>query len=214
MEDRGELEVVETVAVDTIYQQDKATIDMQISTAKAYPRNIRQAVDNAIAIVTMDVNTAQTCTYSVPRAGKPITGPSVHLATILAQEYGNMRIDAKVVSIDSKHVTSEAVCFDLEKNLAIKAKVKRSIVGRKGRFNDDMIVVTGNAANSIALRNAILKVIPRAIVDKVYAEAKKAIVGDVSNSVKLLAKRKIRVVTPVAFIMLPAKMKKGTAIKG
>lgn len=186
----AEVENVIEVSPQIIYQQDKAAIDVQIATAKSYPRNIKRSTENAIAIVTMDMETAKTCTYSVPRGGKAITGPSVHLAKILAQVWGNMRVDAKVVSIDQTTVTSESVCFDLENNLAIKAQVKRSIMGKFGRFNDDMITVTGNAANSIALRNAVLSVIPRAIVDKVYNSAKQVITGDVSDKSKMIAKRK------------------------
>ncbi len=184
------VEITEEVSPQVIYQQDKAAIDVQISTAKAYPRNIKRSTENAIAIVTMDLETASTCTYSVPRGGKAITGPSVHLAKILAQVWGNMRIEAKVVSIDARQVTSEAVCFDLETNLAMKAQVKRSIMSKSGRFNDDMITVTGNASNSIALRNAILSVIPRAVVNKVYNAAKQTITGDLSDGTKLIKKRK------------------------
>lgn len=171
-------------------QQSRAEIDMQIATARAYPRNLKKSLDNAIAIVTMDVETAKTCTYSVPRGGKPVTGPSVHLAKILSQVWGNMRVEAKVVSIDDRQITSEAVCFDLENNLAIKVQVKRSIVGKTGRFSDDMITVTGNAANSIAFRNAVLSTIPRPVVDKVYNAAKGCITGDISDTAKLIAKRK------------------------
>jgi hypothetical protein len=185
-----ELESVQQVSPEVVYLQDKAAIDIQISTAKAFPRNITKAVQNAIAIVSMDVETAETCTYSVPRGGKAITGPSVHLAKIIAQVWGNMRVEAKVVNIDNQHTTSESVCWDLESNLAIKTQVKRSIVGRTGRFSEDMITVTGNAANSIALRNAILSVVPRGVINKVYKSAKQAITGDVSDEAKLIAKRK------------------------
>lgn len=191
MENKDEqITAVEVVSSDVIFQQDKALIDQQISTAHAFPRNIKRAIENAVAIVSMDAATAATCTYSVPRAGKSITGPSVHMAKILAQVWGNMRVEAKVVNIDAKQVTSQAVCFDLESNLAIKVEVKRSIVGKQGRFNDDLITVTGNAANSIALRNAVLSVIPRAVVDKVYKTAQQTIVGDVSDETKLIARRK------------------------
>ncbi len=184
------IETTESADLSVIYQQDKAAIDIQVATAHAYPRNITRARSNAIALVTMDEETAKTCTYSVPRGGKAITGPSVHLAKILAQVWGNMRVEAKVVAIDAKQITSEAVCFDLENNLAIKCQVKRSIVGKLGRFNDDMIVVTGNAANSIALRNAVLSVVPRGVVDAVYRAAKGKITGDISDATKLLARRK------------------------
>jgi hypothetical protein len=191
MEMTDEIVVQELHNTDLVYQQDKATIDMQISTAKAYPRNVKKAIDNSIILVTMDVETASTCSYSLPRGGKTVTGASVHLAKILAQNWGNLRIEAKVIAIDNKHVTSQAVAFDLENNLAIKVEVKRSITDRNGkRFNDDMITVTGNAGNSIALRNAVLSVIPKAIVDKVFNEAKKTITGDISDKTKLMAKRK------------------------
>lgn len=184
-----ETEIVQQLTPEIVYQQDKASIDIQISTAKAYPRNIRRATENALAIVTMDQTIAQTCTYSVPRGGKKISGPSVHLAKIIAQVWGNMRIDAKVVDIDQSRVTSESVCWDLESNLAIKVQIKRSIVSRTGRFSEDMITVTGNASNSIALRNAVLSVIPKGIVDKIYNAAKQTITGDVSDKNKLIAKR-------------------------
>jgi hypothetical protein len=100
-----------------------------------------------------------------------------------------MRIDAKVVDIGQIRVTSESICWDLESNLAIKTQIKRSITGKTGRFSEDMITVTGNAANSIALRNAILSVIPKGIVDKVYNAAKQTITGDISDKNKLIAKR-------------------------
>lgn len=184
-------EILEPQDVNIIYQQDKAVIDMQIATAKAYPRNIKRATDNAMAIVTMDKDTAATCTYALPRGGKTISGPSVHLAKIIAQMWGNLRIEAKVVDIGEKHITSQAVAFDLESNVAIRMEVKRSITDKFGkRYKDDMITVTGNAANSIALRNAVFAVIPRSVLDKVWTSAKRTVVGDLSSEEKLNASRK------------------------
>jgi len=180
------LEVDSTV----VFNQERASLDVQIATAKAFPRMLKRSTEEAVAIVTMDKETAATCTYSVPRGGKPITGPSVHLAKILAQVWGNLRVEAKVVDIGQNQITSQAVAFDLEKNLAIKVEVKRSIMTKKGRMSEDMIVVTGNAANSIALRNAVLSVIPRAVVDKVYKAAMGKITGDISDKNKFIARRK------------------------
>lgn len=185
-----DITITEVQDMSVIYSQDKAVIDTQIATAKAYPRNLKRAIENSVVIVTMDYETAATCTYSLPRAGKVITGPTVHLAKILAQNWGNLRIEAKVIAIDQKTLTSQAIAFDLENNLAIKVEVKRSIMTKSGRMNEDMITVTGNAANAISMRNAILNVIPRAIVDKVYNEAKHKITGDLSDDTKLMAKRK------------------------
>ena len=198
MQDEESTEVT-IVTQEMVYAQDKAAADIQVSTAHAYPRNVTKATTNAIAIVTIDQETAETCTYALKRGGKVISGPSVHLAKVLAQTWGNLRVDAKVVAIDATHVTSESVCWDLETNVAIKVQVKRSIVqneyvggqksGKMIRMNEDMITVTGNAANSIALRNAVLSVVPRGVVDKVYKEAKKAITGDLSDATKLIQRR-------------------------
>lgn len=191
MENNEEIVTYKVEGNDIAYLQEKGNMDVQITTAKAYPRNVRRAIDNCIVLVTMDEETAQTCTYSLPRGGKTITGATVHLAKILAQNWGNLRIEAKVVDINQKQITSQAIAFDLENNLAIKVEVKRSITDRNGkRFNDDMITVTGNACNAIAMRNAILSVIPKAVVDKVYKEAVKKITGDISDKTKLMAKRK------------------------
>ncbi|QRE03543.1 hypothetical protein [Flavobacterium psychrophilum] len=189
MVDQQELITIESVSPDIIYSQDKAQIDTQIATAKAFPRDLKKAVEDSIFTATLDVETASSCNYALPRGGKTISGPSIHLALILAQNWGNLRIEAKVSNIDAKTITSQAVCFDLEKNIAIKVEVKRSIMTRTGRMNDDMITVTGNAANSISLRNAILKVIPKAVVDKVSKSAKQLITGDISDETKFIKKR-------------------------
>lgn len=169
---------------------ERANIDIQVSTAKQYPRSISRCANNAVALVTMDKDTAQSCGYALPRGGKPITGPSVHLAKIIAQQYGNLRAEAKVVEITDKQVVSRGTAWDLENNYAVSFEVRRSIVGKNGnRFSDDMITVTGNAANSIAYRNAIFGIVPKLITDKAYKAAQHLITGDLSDEEKLIKRR-------------------------
>ena len=173
-----------------MYEQEKALIDVQIATAKAYPRNMRRATDGAIAIATMDKETAASCGYALPRAGKNITGPSVHLANIILQQWGNIRVDSRVIGNDGKHVTSESICHDLETNVAVRVQVKRKITDKSGKtFNEDMITVTGNAANAIAKRNAVFSVVPKSVVNKVYQSAIGLLTGDISDDTKLAAGR-------------------------
>lgn len=170
---------------------ERANVDSQVATAKQYPRDLARSVNNSIAMATMDYATAQSCGYALPRGGKPITGPSVHLAKLIVSNWGNMRAEAKVVQITDKQVISRGTCWDLENNVATAFEVRRSIVGKNGkRFTDDMITVTGNAANSIAYRNAVFSVIPKAITDKVYQSAQHFITGDLSDEEKLVARRK------------------------
>lgn len=138
----------------------------------------------------MNKETAATCRYTLPRGGKKLDGPTVHMARIIAQQYGNIRVDARIKQITDKQIISEAVCFDLETNYACKVEVRRSIVGHNGRFNDDMITVTGNAANAIAFRNAVFNVVPKSITNNVYKAAMNTITGDLTDGQKLLTVRK------------------------
>lgn len=182
-----EAQDVQIVQVDAV---ERANVDSQVATAKRYPRDIRRSIDNSVVMATMNQETAQSCNYALPRGGKPITGPSVHLAKIIVSNWGNMRTEAKVVQITDRQVISRGTCWDLETNVASAFEVRRSIIGKNGQlFSDDMITVTGNAANSIAYRNAVFAVIPKAITDRVYYAAQKFITGDLSDSDKLLKVR-------------------------
>lgn len=182
-----EAQDVQIVQVDAV---ERANVDSQVATAKQYPRSIKRSIDNSIVIATMDAETAQSCGYALPRGGKPITGPSVHLAKIIVSNWGNMRTESKVVQITDKQIISRGTAWDLETNVASAFEVRRNIVDSKGkRFSDDMITVTGNAANSIAYRNAVFSVIPRAMVDKVYKAAQKYITEDLSDEEKLIKRR-------------------------
>ena len=196
MEDNINYEVVQLKSpsaeqiAEVVDKHERAGIDVQITTAKRYPRDITRCLNNAIAIATMDENTAKTCGYALPRGGKPITGPSVHLAKILAQQYGNLRVEAKVVDVTATQIVSRGLAWDLENNYAVAFEVRRSILNSKGvRYNEDMITVTGNATNAIAYRNAVFAVVPRAITDKVYMAAQHLITGDLSTEEQIIGRR-------------------------
>ena len=164
--------------------------ESQVDIAKRFPRNLTRVLQNSIAIVTMDVETAQTCNYTLPRAGSKISGESVHLARIIVQQYGNLRVESRVINSDAKQVHAEAVCFDLETNVAVKSTTSKSILTKAGkRYSEDMIVTTGKAAAAIAYRNAVFSVVPKAIVSKVYKAAMQVITGDISNETKLIKTR-------------------------
>ena len=180
----------------------RAEIDMQIATAKRYPRDLVTVKKKMMSFATMDEDTAAACFYSVPRDGKTIQGPSVRLAEIAFACYGNMRAASRVIDNDGRFLTSQSACHDLESNTLISVEVRRRITGRDGRtYSEDMQVVTGNAANSIAFRNAVFKVRPGAIVRPVYEQARMVAVGDASTLVsrrdKLIARLNgMQVTTP------------------
>lgn len=166
---------------------NSSEINTQITTAKAYPRSLTQFREDAMAMACMDEETAGSMFYVLPaRKGsdKRIEGPSVRLAEVVGSSWGNLRYGARIVEEGEKFVTAQGMCFDLEKNIAINIEVKRSIWGKYGRFSQDMIQVTCNAACSIALRQAIFKVVPRMFVDILYQRAREVAVGQADSTEK------------------------------
>ena len=171
--------------------QERAAIDSQIATAKMYPRDLMRVKDNCIAIVSMDKETAISCRYAKPQGGRQITGESVHLARIVAQQYGNIRVQQRIREVGQREIVAEAVAHDLETNIAVSVEARRSIVDRNGkRYPDHMINTTAMAALAIAERNAILKVIPKGLVTAIYEAAFKTANGDLSDEQKVLKAKK------------------------
>lgn len=165
----------------------RSEIEQQIATARRFPRSIKRFRDEALAMVTLSESVADQCVYALPRDGKTIEGPSARFAEVIASAWGNCRAGARVVDDKGEFVVAQGVFHDLERNVAITYEVQRRITNRRGqRFSSDMIGVTANAACSIALRNAVLKGVPKAFWEDMYAEARKVIMGDV----KTLANRR------------------------
>lgn len=162
----------------------KAEIDIQISTAKAFPRSNKMFLDKAMSMATLSEDIAASCAYALPRGGKALEGPSVRLAEIVCSSYGNIRAGARVISNDGKTITAQGICHDLESNYCVTVEVKRRITDKSGRtFNEDMQVVTGNAACAIAYRNAVFKVVPSALVSDIYDKAKEVARGSAETLV-------------------------------
>lgn len=167
-----------------VLDMQKAEISQQVSTAKQFPRSIKRASTNILELATLDDQAAEDCIYSLPRGGKPIVGPSIRLAEIVAGQWGNCRDAARVVDVNKAegYVEAEGVFHDLETNRATLSRVRRSIKDRRGLvFKDDMILVTGNAAGQIARRNAILAGVPKAVWRKAYDAAEHVLKGDVQT---------------------------------
>lgn len=172
---------VQSMSVEsgTVALLNKSEIDQQVATAHRYPRSVKRFRDEALQMVTLNESIAESCIYALPRSGKTIEGPSARFAEVVASAWGNCRAGARVVSDAGEFITAQGVFHDLERNVAITYEVQRRITDKNGkRFNADMIGVTGNAASSIALRNAILKGVPKAFWDDMYQAARRTVMGD------------------------------------
>lgn len=175
-----QLEVItDTAALGAL---NKSEIDQQIATARRYPRSIERFRKDVLRSVTLNEQIAGECIYALPRGNKVIEGPSARFAEIAVSAWGNSRAGARVIGEDAAFVTAQGAFFDLEKNVAVTYEVRRRITDSKGkRYNADMIAVTANAACSIALRNAILKGVPKAFWSDLYDEARRCAAGDAKS---------------------------------
>ena len=178
-----EQQIIEVKQADMLQAINRAEVDIQIATAKQYPRDIHAVLNNIVTIATMDKDTAEDCFYILRRQDgygntNVIEGISVRLAEIFAGAWGNLRIQSRIIGNDGRMITAQGICHDLETNVAISTEVKRRITNKAGRtFSEDMQVVTGNAAAAIAFRNAVLKIIPKAVTKRAVEEIKKVALG-------------------------------------
>lgn len=175
-------DIIQVQQAEIVQAMDKAAIDVQIATAKAYPRNLPAVLNTIQTYATMDEETAEDCFYALRREGRNgqqlIEGLSVRMAEIVASAWGNLRVQTQIIGNDGKTVTVRGTCMDLETNVAVQQDVPRRITDRNGRtFSEDMQVVTINAASAIAFRNAVLKVVPKAVIKKIVNEVKKVAMG-------------------------------------
>lgn len=178
-----ENEIVEIRQADMLQAINRSEVDMQIATAKQYPRDLTEVLNKIATYATMDKETAEDCFYVLRRKGKDgqdtvIEGLSVRMAEIIAGAWGNLRVATHIIGNDGRMITAQAVCHDLETNVAVSKEVKRRITNKYGQtFSEDMQVVTGNAAAAIAFRNAVLAVIPKAVTKRVINEVKEVALG-------------------------------------
>lgn len=186
-------DVITVNSADMLEAINRSEIDIQIATAKRYPRNIEQAKNRIMELATQDKDIAYNCFYHLERTENKkdehgqwrevkvvIEGLSVRMAEIIATCWGNLRCASRIIGNDGKMITAQGVCHDLETNVAVSVENKRSITYSSGKtYSQDMQVVTGNAASSIAFRNAVLKVVP------------KVVIGDIITNIQSKAREQI-----------------------
>jgi len=174
-----EVQPLEVPSLTNLVLLERAAIDSQVATAKAFPRSVTRFTKHLKDMVVLNPDVAEACIFAMPRAGKTIEGASIRFAEMAISAWGNCRVSSRVVAVDDATVTAQGVFHDLESNSATSDEVQRGILGKNGkRYTPDMVVVTGRAACAIARRNAALAGVPRAFWEPIYQEARKVVKGD------------------------------------
>ena len=147
--------------------------------AKQFPRDEYAAIGR-IERMCERMSLAEQATYSYPRGGKQVTGPSIRLAEAIAQAWGN--IDCGVIELENKNGASElmAYAWDLETNTRVTKmfKVKHVRDTKKGSSaltdSRDIYEATANFG-ARRLRACILSVIPGDVVERAVDVCKETV---------------------------------------
>jgi hypothetical protein len=177
-EETGEAVPISGTALSVL---NRSEIEQQIAAAEKRPRSIDKFRMELEKYSTLTPEVALTMFYSLKRADKPIVGPSVRFAEVMAICWRNLRAGSRPLGADSTTVSAQGLYYDCETNVGFTVEAQRSIMGNRGRFSNDMITVTGNAAASIAYRNAIFKGVPRGLWLDIYEKTKACAVGKVES---------------------------------
>jgi hypothetical protein len=167
----------------------RAESDTIVATAKQYPRDVEKVRKEVMHLALSDDETASSMFYTLPgkqtkeqkakgEKAAPIQGATVRLAELYAYSWGNLRVETDIESIDDKYVTAVASVYDAERNAGYRVRIKKSIVGKWGRYSEDMITQTCRGAMSLAFREAVFKAIPRAYINQTFEACMKQTIGD------------------------------------
>ena len=165
------------VAVAGEAARAQAEIQSAMVVAKKFPRSEATAASKIMKTCERPTF-AQTALYSYPRGGTNVEGPSINMAREMARNWGNMRYGCKIIHDDEDKRTIEAFAFDAETNTLITAQdTMEKLIQRKGQGwikpdERDLRELTNRRA-AIQIRNCILQLMPRDIVDDAMAACKK-----------------------------------------
>jgi hypothetical protein len=180
----------EEVQLTPIANMDAATrseINMQVQFAMEHPRKISTVLKEIEELVTLNQEIAEESFYTLKRKNqdgtvKLIQGPSIRFAEVLCYCWGHVRWQKQISNLDTEFVEGEGVFMDLQRNVVGRVKTKRRITDKNGRrYGADMIQVTGNAASSLAYRNAVTGSIPQALWKGILEKAKVVAVGGTAS---------------------------------
>lgn len=153
-------------------EQSRAVAEIQSSMviARANPRDVVRAMDR-IKNACMRPALAECAVYAYARGGSSITGPSIRLAEVLAQNWGNMQFGVRELSQEDGESTVQAFAWDVETNVKAEKTFQVAHVRHtksRGSYKlEDPRDIYETVANqgSRRLRACILAIIPGDVVE-------------------------------------------------
>jgi hypothetical protein len=161
----------------------KAVQEVQASLiiAQRFPRNLSQV--NVDILSMCEINSlAEEAQYTYPRGKTRVTGPSIRLAEVLAQNYGNMTFGFRILSQNSDSSEVESFAWDLQKNVKTTrtfsvAHYRDTRQGRKKLTEErDIYEMVANQAQR-RVRACILGIVPKNFQEDAVAQCNKTLMG-------------------------------------
>lgn len=170
----------ESVGTAAVTAREQHEIQAAIISAKKFPRD-----ENACFLKTLKCferpSVAEGATYNFRRGKGEVAGPSVQCAREIARCWGNLRYGFRVISDDGDKVQLKGFAFDLETNSFVEIEdLFAKKVQRKNRDTSVTEWVTPderdlreltNKRGAIAVRNALLQILPSDFVDAALKQA-------------------------------------------
>ncbi len=169
--------VSDNVGTAAAIAREDSEIKSALVMARQFPRQEQTAFLN-LKKACQRPTFAADASYSYPRGGTTVTGPSVDLAREAARLWKNVRYGFRIVAMDDDWCHIVGWALDLETNVQPSAEDKfRMLVTRSGgrtkvpdeREARELI----NKRGAIAERNALLKLLPAEFIEDAMAEAAK-----------------------------------------
>ncbi len=148
--------------------------------AKKFPRDTTASF-NRIMQACRRKSLAEQAMYVYPRGGQTVTGPSIRMAEVLAQNWGNLNFGIRELENKNGESLVEAFCWDLETNVRqtklFTVKHLRYSKNKGIEQLKDPRDIYENVANQGArrVRACILGVIPGDIVDAAIMECEETL---------------------------------------
>jgi hypothetical protein len=160
----------------------------QIFMARQFPRNVFQS-EQRILDACKRSSLAQTAVYRYPRGKQVVEGPSIRLAEVLAQNWGNISFGVKELEQREGESVALAYAWDLETNVrqekVFSVPHSRKANGKLTKLTDPRDIyelVANNGARRV--RSCILGIIPGDIVEAAVAECNKTLTGNNKGPLK------------------------------
>lgn len=168
-----------TAQTEALVSRQAQEVQAAMIIAKRFPRD-ENASFARIMQACKRKRLAEEAEYEFPRGGQKVTGPTIRLAEVIAQSWGN--VDYGVIELEQKAGKSElmAYCWDLETNTrrTMTFTVNHVRATKKGTtvLDDPRDIYEMNANQGARrVRSCILAVIPGDVVDAATEECRKTI---------------------------------------